>query len=99
VCQSRLSARIDDDRVTNWTTSTWTDTSDRALPRGVIAGVGVVGLLLLVVAARTKGYWQGLRINLGTGALLFAALEHMLDKYGVNSLRQVMASRGEADVG
>jgi hypothetical protein len=43
-----------------------------------VAGVGVVGFLLLVVAARTDGYWQGLLINLGTGALLFAALEHML---------------------
>jgi hypothetical protein len=52
--------------------------SDRTLPRGVVVGVGVVGFLLLVLAARTEGYWQGLLINLGTGALLFAALEHML---------------------
>ena len=52
--------------------------SDRTLPRGVVAGVGVVGFLLLVLAGRTDGYWQGLLINLGTGALLFAALEHML---------------------
>jgi len=29
-------------------------------------------------AARTEGYWQGLLINLGTGALLFVALEYML---------------------
>src|SRR5262249_51948557 len=52
--------------------------SEQTLPRGVVAGVGVVGVLLLVLAARTDGYWQGLLINLGTGALLFAALEHML---------------------
>ena len=52
--------------------------SDRTLPRGAIAAVGIVGFLLLVLAARTEGYWQGLLINLGTGALLFAALEHML---------------------
>ena len=53
-------------------------TSDRKLPRGAVAGVGIVGLLLLVVAARTEGYWQGLLINLGTGALLFVALEYMI---------------------
>jgi hypothetical protein len=52
--------------------------SDRTLPRGVVAGIGVVGFLLLVLAARAEGYWQELLINLGTGALLFAALEHML---------------------
>jgi len=52
--------------------------SDRTLPRGAVAAVGAVGFLLLVLAARTEGYWQGLLINLGTGALLFAALEHML---------------------
>jgi hypothetical protein len=52
--------------------------SDRKLPRGAVAGVGVVGLLLLVIAGRTEGYWQGLLINLGTGVLLFVALEHML---------------------
>ena len=51
---------------------------DRRLPRGAVAGVGIVGFLLLVVAARTDGYWQGLLINLGTGALLFVALEYML---------------------
>jgi hypothetical protein len=52
--------------------------SDRRLPRGAVAGVGVVGFLLLVVAARTEGYWQGLLINLGTGALLFVAFEYMI---------------------
>jgi len=69
---------VDDVGVIDSTTSTWTGISERTLPRGVVAGVGVAGLLLLVVAARTEGYWQGLLINLGTGALLFAALEHML---------------------
>lgn len=59
-------------------TSTWTSTSERTLPRGAVAGVGIVGFLLLVVAARTEGYWQGLLINLGTGALLFVALEQLL---------------------
>lgn len=52
--------------------------SDRRLPRSAIAAVGVVGLLLLIVAAQTEGYWQGLLINLGTGALLFVALEYMI---------------------
>lgn len=51
---------------------------DRRLPRSAVAGVGVVGFLLLVVAALTEGYWQALLINLGTGALLFVALEYML---------------------
>jgi hypothetical protein len=41
-------------------------------------GIGVVGFVLLVVAARTDGYWQGLLINLGTGVLLFVALEQLL---------------------
>jgi hypothetical protein len=52
--------------------------SEQTLPRAAVVVVGVVGLLLLVLAARTEGYWQSLLINLGTGALLFAALEHML---------------------
>lgn len=72
---------VDDDRVTDSTTSTWAGkvpVDDRRLPRSAVAGVGVVGFLLLVVAARTDGYWQGLLINLGTGALLFVALEYVL---------------------
>jgi len=52
--------------------------SERTLPRGVVAGVGVIGFIFLVLAARADGYWQALLINLGTGALLFAALEQML---------------------
>lgn len=52
--------------------------SERTLPRGVVAGVGMIGFIFLVLAARTDGYWQALLINLGTGALLFAALEQML---------------------
>src|SRR5262245_34282422 len=52
--------------------------TDRRLPRGAVVGVGIVGLLLLVIAAGTEGYWQGLLINLGTGALLFVALEYLL---------------------
>jgi hypothetical protein len=67
--------------MTNSTTSTLTGrvaVDDRRLPRGAVAGVGAVGFLLLVVAARTDGYWQGLLINLGTGVLLFVALEQLL---------------------
>jgi Flp pilus assembly protein TadB len=67
--------------MTSPATSTNTATAavgDRRLPRSAVAGVGVAGFLLLVIAALTEGYWQALLINLGTGALLFVALEYML---------------------
>ncbi len=41
----------------------------------VLTGLGV---LLLAVAAAGDGYWQALLINLGTGVLLFVALEYAL---------------------
>jgi len=72
---------VEDDRMTLSTPSTLTNVvsvDDRRLPRGAVAAVGIVGFILLIVAARTDGYWQGLLINLGTGALLFVALEYLL---------------------
>ena len=53
--------------------------TDRKLAPGAVAVVaGVLGILLLLVAARTDAYWQALLINLGTGVLLFVALEYSL---------------------
>jgi hypothetical protein len=52
--------------------------SDRKLARSAVAVLAGVGVLLPVVAARVEGYWQALFINLGTGVLLFVALEHAL---------------------
>jgi hypothetical protein len=51
---------------------------DRRLNRLTAVGLLVLGLALLVAAAWLQGYWQSLLINLGTGVLLFVALEHVL---------------------
>ncbi len=52
--------------------------ADRKLGRGVATALAGFGVLLLAVAAAGDGYWQALFINLGTGVLLFVALEYAL---------------------
>jgi hypothetical protein len=52
--------------------------TDGKLARGAVAVLAGVGVLVLLIAARSDGYGQAVLINLGTGVVLFAALEHAL---------------------
>jgi len=52
--------------------------TDRKLGRWAATVLAGFGVLLLAVAAAGDGYWQALFLNLGTGVLLFVALEHAL---------------------
>ena len=74
--------------------------ADRKLGRGVATALAGFGVLLLAVAAAGDGYWQALFINLGTGVLLFVALEYAL--YGAAERLTALitnALHGQSDEG